>query len=113
MTGNHSREQTEVVLHDRFGHRLRGHVDHAQSRLTQQQEQEQAAQAEEPGAAELLRDVPLQLTVELARRMASFLYRAQHDPELRFDESGPAVDLGASDVHLKLGRGSLGYTMRR
>ena len=25
------------------------------------------------------------LTVELARRMASFLYRAQHDPELRFE----------------------------
>jgi hypothetical protein len=26
-----------------------------------------------------------EVTVELARRMASFLYRAQHDPELRFE----------------------------
>jgi tetratricopeptide (TPR) repeat protein len=30
------------------------------------------------------------LTVEMARRMASFLYRAQHDPELRFEGLGSA-----------------------
>jgi transcriptional regulator with XRE-family HTH domain/tetratricopeptide (TPR) repeat protein len=31
-------------------------------------------------------------TVELARRMASFLYRAQHDPELRFEVPDSAQD---------------------
>jgi hypothetical protein len=27
-------------------------------------------------------------TVELARRLVKFLYRAQHDPELRFEAEG-------------------------
>jgi len=30
------------------------------------------------------------LTVELTRRMVSFLYRAQHDPELRFEDDPSA-----------------------
>ena len=43
MAGNHAGEQPEVVLDDRFGYRLRGHVDHPQPRLTEQQQEEQGA----------------------------------------------------------------------
>ena len=43
MAGNHAGEQSEVVLDDRFGHRLRGHVNHAQPWLTEQQQEEKGA----------------------------------------------------------------------
>src|SRR6185312_16415943 len=43
MAGNYAGEQPEVILDDRFGDRLRRHVDHAQPWLAKQQEQEQGA----------------------------------------------------------------------
>ncbi len=115
LPGDDARQQPEVVLDDALGHRAAGHVDHAQPRLAQQEQQEQHALLERLQDGSGLRRVGRDGRYDddrLARLVESHRRPQRHEPLLEPGEARAALVL-AQVAQPRRGFGEPGHAFAR